>query len=71
MKKNLKSILLKLEQLEENQMGQLQGGFASITITPDHGPLSATTNNCKGGLCGPTTNNCQGGNCSQTCGVIK
>ena len=31
MKKDLKAILKRLDRIEENQMGQLQGGFAAVT----------------------------------------
>ncbi len=66
--KDLKSILKKLDQIEENQMGQLQGGFASITLTVGGTQFSNTTNNCKGTHC-PVTNNCHGGNCGPNCGI--
>lgn len=58
MKKDLKSILSRLESLEENQLGQLQGGFASVG-TP--GGASAS-------LDGTVVNNCHGGNCVVGCG---
>ncbi len=68
MKKDLNSILQRLEKIEENQMGQLQGGFASISFSPDVNSFNNTTNNCKKGTC-PVTNNCHGANCGANCGV--
>lgn len=55
MKKNLKSIIQKLEKIEENQTGQLQGGFASIgssdTFSSELGPTNKH-------ICNWTNKNC-------------
>ena len=64
MKKNLKSILQKLERIEENQMGQLQGGFASVS-SPSSQAVFAEKNK----LGCSVTNNCDGGNCVAGCGA--
>ncbi|MEM9916714.1 MAG: hypothetical protein AAF990_01385 [Bacteroidota bacterium] len=58
MKKDLKAILSKLESVEENKMGQLQGGFASVHRSLFHDDTS--NDGC--------TNNCDGGNCVSGCG---
>lgn len=58
----LTSILKKLEKIEENLQGQLQGGFASISIT--HSLTDSGGNNNQ--RC--PTNNCLGGNCVEGCG---
>lgn len=64
-KKTLKLMLEKLEQIGENQLGQLQGGFDSI----DSGQTTDffAINNCKKGIC--ESNNCVGGNCVTGCGT--
>ena len=64
MKKDLKSILQKLERIEENQMGQLQGGFASVATPSSSNQLIAHTNK----KISKVTNNCHGTNCSHGCG---
>ncbi len=71
MTNNLKSVLKSLDQIEENHLGQLMGGFASISSKGDP-RLAQATNNCRkhcGG--GGTPNNCQGGNCHAGCGGTK
>ena len=59
--KDLKSLLGKLEALAESEMGQLQGGFASVS---GEGLKAKSAKNveCK------ITNNCSGGNCIVGCG---
>ena len=66
MKKNLKSILQKLERIEENQMGQLQGGFTSVTSNNSPQSAFASDKNKDGCI---VTNNCHGGNCTKGCGM--
>lgn len=64
MKKKLNAILEKLEKIEENQLGQLQGGFSGVN--GDGGDQAGIFNkNCKTGC----TNNCKGGNCVAGCGA--
>ena len=65
MKKDLKSILQRLERIEENQMGQLQGGFVAIQGGGSVSDSFAATNkeSCH------VTNNCQGSNCVPGCGM--
>ena len=66
MEKNIKSILQLLEIIEDTQMGQLNGGFASVasTMVSPTG-TTAATNNCHSGNC--LSNNCVGGNCVAGC----
>ncbi|MEO1628685.1 MAG: hypothetical protein AAFV25_26290, partial [Bacteroidota bacterium] len=67
MNKKLNQILAKLEQIEENQQGQLQGGFASLSAGSTVKANSLIKNgNCKTAC----TNNCHGGNCSTSCGTV-
>ena len=61
MKKDLKSILQKLEQIEENQMGQLQGGFVTVHGANQSSALGSNRT-CE------QINNCNGGNCVKGCG---
>ena len=61
MKKNLKSILQKLEKIEENQIGQLQGGFASFNTPFSSGQKIGGNKDCL------IINNCRGSNCVEGC----
>ncbi|MCC6283414.1 MAG: hypothetical protein IT262_22605 [Saprospiraceae bacterium] len=60
--KNLASLMAKLEALQEVEMGQLQGGFASLSAKASMAALDAKNDHC------PITNNCDGGNCVVNCG---
>lgn len=65
MKNSLKAILQKLEKIEENQTGQLQGGFSSLNVSGsvDNTNRGIFNKNCQ--VCG---NNCGGGvNCAYGC----
>ncbi|MCC6283420.1 MAG: hypothetical protein IT262_22635 [Saprospiraceae bacterium] len=63
LKRNLESLLADLENLSESEMGQLQGGFSSVTQS---GALFVVeekdSKTCSG------VNNCRGGNCTTGCG---
>ncbi|MCC6283416.1 MAG: hypothetical protein IT262_22615 [Saprospiraceae bacterium] len=61
-KKDLQSLLLNLESLEESDMGQLQGGFASLSVQSSNRMVDARNDYCT------ITNNCDGGNCVVNCG---
>lgn len=61
----ISSLLSQLELIEENQLGQLQGGFIAVGEALGDNIFS-TINNCKGGNC--QTDNCLGGNCVPGCG---
>lgn len=63
MKKDLKSILKRLEAIEENQQGQLQGGFVAV-----HGITMSGFDRTKNKKSCHVTNNCEGGNCVPGCG---
>ena len=65
MKKDLKAILEKLDRIEENQMGQLQGGFAAVNGNSGGVGSFAKNTNCKGANC---IAGC-GGNFVVGCGV--
>ena len=64
-KEMLKTVLKKLEKIEETKQGQLKGGFASVGVE-NSSSLMRGTNNCKQGIC--EMNNCVGGNCVAGCG---
>ncbi|MCC6283415.1 MAG: hypothetical protein IT262_22610 [Saprospiraceae bacterium] len=61
-KKDLSVLLNSLEALQESEMGQLQGGFASLSAKPSIVALDAKNDYC------PIVNNCDGGNCVVNCG---
>ena len=61
-KKDLKSLLDNLESLQESEMGQLNGGFASLSAQSPARVLDARNDYCT------ITNNCNGGNCVVNCG---
>ena len=65
-KEMLKTVLKKLEKIEETKQGQLKGGFASIGSEKSSSLYANNINNCRGGNC--ETNNCLGGNCVAGCG---
>ena len=65
-KEMLKTVLKKLEKIEETKQGQLKGGFASFGSN-DSTTNFAAVNNCRGGTC--KINNCTGGNCVEGCGT--
>ena len=62
-KKDLKNLYAKLEALEESEMGQLQGGFASLGTN-----LQPTEEAARNKYTCPQINNCYGGNCVAGCG---
>jgi len=64
MKKRLKLLLVKMEYLQETEMGQLQGGFASFSLRTDASLVQETNKDC------PTRNNCKGSNCIYGCSGI-
>ena len=68
MKNNLNKILIDLEKIHEDQLGQLQGGFVSVNIqglSPRDQANGAVPNNCFQCHSG---NNCLGKNCAEGCG---
>jgi hypothetical protein len=56
MKKELKSILEKLELIESDKLNQLQGGFVSFATDSNLQEGTQIVNNCKAGAC--TNSNC-------------
>ncbi|MCC6283413.1 MAG: hypothetical protein IT262_22600 [Saprospiraceae bacterium] len=64
MKKKLQVLLLKMEYIQELEMGQLQGGFASLSVRSETQSVRETNKDC------PTTNNCKGSNCIYGCSGI-
>jgi len=57
--KNFKSILKSMEVLNESASGQLQGGFASVTIMSRVWAADILNGQCPP----PKTNNCAATNC--------
>jgi len=63
LKRNLEFLLAELESLNESEMGQLQGGFSSVTqSTALFVVEEKDSKTCSG------VNNCRGGNCTTGCG---
>ena len=60
-KEMLKTVLKKLEKIEETKQGQLKGGFASIESDAPTTASIFKANNCRPHCFGG--NNCQGSNC--------
>lgn len=61
MKKDLKKILKTLDRIEENQQGQLQGGFFAIGGLDSLTSFKAKNKGCT------IINNCAGRNCVSGC----